>query len=320
MTELATQELAQARAARIRAGIGAYVATLDDIAAAYAQRDWSALGYESWQAYVDGEYGEQRLRLTPERRQEAVGALRLAGMSQRAIGSALGISHTEVGRQLRSGGTNVPPDAEIQGADGKQYAATRPEIRHPGSESTQSPASTPEPDPEASTSTGSGPHIPDRQDPDPAPGSATPDGPADHPQSRAGATVPVAGPAVDPTTPGVGGAIDAEVRGSAEKGDPVGSAVSPPPAPTAPTFDQVLDRLVPDPNPHREWQGHFLKAISAANRLMLYTPDAVAEKADEQCLEELARLARNWADWRARVLQAVADTTPDNVTPLRRTS
>jgi len=127
MTELATQELARARAARIRAGIQTYLHTLADIAAAYAQRDWVALGYADWSAYVDGEYSEHRLKLSAEHRQKAVQELRLAGMSTRAIGSTLGISHTEVGRQLRSGGTDVPPVAEIQGADGKTYAAARPQ-------------------------------------------------------------------------------------------------------------------------------------------------------------------------------------------------
>ena len=50
--------------------------------------------------------------------------MREIGMSTRAIGSATGISHTEVGRSLR-GGTNVPPDADpapVTGTDGKTYS------------------------------------------------------------------------------------------------------------------------------------------------------------------------------------------------------
>lgn len=136
MTELATQELARARAARIRAGIQNYLHTLADIAAAYAQRDWTALGYADWQSYVDGEYSEHRLRLTPEHRAKAVAELRLAGMSQRAIGSALGVSQDTVRRDLTEVNDSVHV-GEIQGADGKTYAASRP----------QTPAPMPEPEP-----------------------------------------------------------------------------------------------------------------------------------------------------------------------------
>jgi hypothetical protein len=124
MTELATQELARARAARIRAGIQTYLHTLADVSAAYAQRDWTALGYADWQSYVDGEYGAERLRLSPEHRQKAVAELRLAGMSTRAIGSALGVSKDTVARELAGVSSATP--VEIQGADGKTYAATRP--------------------------------------------------------------------------------------------------------------------------------------------------------------------------------------------------
>lgn len=113
---------ARERAGRIRVGMVQYLHTLADVAAAYAARDWMALGYESWESYVDGEYGAERLRLTPEHRQKAVAELRLSGMSQRAIGTALGISKNTVAADLSLGGT---PD-EIQGADGKKYAATRP--------------------------------------------------------------------------------------------------------------------------------------------------------------------------------------------------
>lgn len=124
MSEIATQELARARAARIRAGIGAYLHTLADIAAAYQQRDWLSLGYADWQAYVDGEYSETRLRLTPEHRQKAVAELRLAGMSTRAIAGALGVNRETVMKDARQVAGNQPP--VIQGADGKMYAATHP--------------------------------------------------------------------------------------------------------------------------------------------------------------------------------------------------
>lgn len=126
MTALATQELARARAARIRAGIQTYVHTLADIAAAYAERDWTALGYADWQAYVDGEYGAERLRLTPEARQSAVRELRLAGMSQRAIGTTLGVSKATVANDLAEV-VNSDHLPEVRGTDGKTYSATRPQ-------------------------------------------------------------------------------------------------------------------------------------------------------------------------------------------------
>jgi hypothetical protein len=125
---LATREdqaTARARAGRIRQGIHNYLTTLAEISKAYADRDWVALGYPDWQAYVDEEFGADRLRLPAEHRQKAVVELRLAGMSQRAIGAALGVDHKTVAGDLRSGGEFSPP-ADVQGADGKTYAATRP--------------------------------------------------------------------------------------------------------------------------------------------------------------------------------------------------
>jgi hypothetical protein len=116
---------ANARAHRIRAGIASYLTTLADVAAAYRERDWHTLGYADWSAYVEGEFSAQRMRLTPEHRQKAVEELRLAGLSQRAIGTALGVSQETVRRDL-SGDSNVSPDA-VRGIDGKVYPTqTRP--------------------------------------------------------------------------------------------------------------------------------------------------------------------------------------------------
>lgn len=150
-------------------------------------------------------------------------------------------------------------------------------------ERTQTPAPMPEPEPEASTSTGSG---------------------HEHPESRPGEAP--AGPVSQPTFP--------RAAGEAPTGapTPVGAG--------GPSFDEVLDRLVPDDNPHREWQGNFLKAISGVNRIMLFTPADVAEKADEQCIEELVRVADRLATWRAEVMQARKAAIPHNVTPIRRIS
>jgi DNA-binding CsgD family transcriptional regulator len=130
---------ANARAHRIRAGIASYLTTLADVAAAYRERDWHTLGYADWSAYVEGEFSAQRLRLTPEHRQKAVEELRLAGLSQRAIGTALGVSVGTVNADL-SGVQNRTPD-EIQGSDGKTYSSTRPSPIQPGTDDQDHPTS-----------------------------------------------------------------------------------------------------------------------------------------------------------------------------------
>lgn len=123
-TDIALTADARARAERIRVGIHSFIATRKEIADAYRDRDWSTLGYESWEQYVDGEFSETRVRLTADERREAVAELRFAGMSQRAIGAALGVSKDTVGRDL-AGVSSETPD-EITGADGKSYASTKP--------------------------------------------------------------------------------------------------------------------------------------------------------------------------------------------------
>lgn len=105
MTALTPQEKerqrnARARAGRIRLGIKDYINTLGWIAQARAENDHITLGYDSWQAYVDGEYGEARIQLPADMRRKAVEELRLAGASQREIGHTIGVSQTQVRRDL----------------------------------------------------------------------------------------------------------------------------------------------------------------------------------------------------------------------------
>ncbi len=64
------------------------------------------------------------MRVPVGHRHEAVAGLRGAGMSTRAIGSALGVSHQTVANDLASGVKSLTPE-EIVGTDGKRYAATR---------------------------------------------------------------------------------------------------------------------------------------------------------------------------------------------------
>lgn len=70
------------------------------IGAAYQGRAWTALGYESWDAYVDGEFGGAPLALPREKRKEAVASLKAQGMSLRAIAAATDTSPQTVANDL----------------------------------------------------------------------------------------------------------------------------------------------------------------------------------------------------------------------------
>jgi hypothetical protein len=191
------------------------------------------------------------------------------------------------------------------------------------------------------------PETPARRDPDPVPGSAvaTPGGPAeDQPSATAEADgqleavglVPDVREAEGVTAPEAAetaaGVVTNPADGRGEESPSFGSA-RPAPAP-APAEDatagagvnpsdlvnKVLDALVPDDNPHREWQRRFLADIGSVHRLMRNDVEDVAEKADSQCIEELGRIFAQLAEYKAKVLAALKASTPDNVTPLRRTS
>lgn len=120
-------EEAQARADRIRSGMRVLAAWQQDVIAAYAARDWDILGYETWDAYIDGEYGEHRVRLPREQRREIVAGMSAAGMSSRAIGTAVGSSYATVQRDLEASDTNVSVDEPrtVLSLDGRERPATR---------------------------------------------------------------------------------------------------------------------------------------------------------------------------------------------------
>lgn len=120
------EDLAHARAtaSQIRQGIHNYLSTLALIDRAWREGHWKVLGYADWQGYVDGEFGEQRLRLPAEHRRKAVEELRLSGMSNRAIAATVGTDERTVRRDL-AGAANAAPE-EIKGTDGKTYASSRP--------------------------------------------------------------------------------------------------------------------------------------------------------------------------------------------------
>lgn len=92
-----TAEQARSLTDRIKIAVDG---TWELIKQVYTTRAWSILGYETWDAYVDAEFGMVKLRLPREDRQTAIKSLRDAGMSQRAIASAVGASVGTVHKDL----------------------------------------------------------------------------------------------------------------------------------------------------------------------------------------------------------------------------
>lgn len=123
-----TPEEARRRAEKIRAGLVSYVQTRAAIAEAWARRDWKTLGYDSWEAYLGEEFGEELRRLTGDERREAVREFREQGMSTRAIAGAVKAGQSTVRDDLKaaevSGSTHLT--TTVAGTDGKTYSAKKP--------------------------------------------------------------------------------------------------------------------------------------------------------------------------------------------------
>lgn len=128
IVQASTAEEARTRADRIRSGMRVLAEWQQDVVAAYAAQDWDALGYDTWDAYLDGEFGEHRVKLPRDQRREIVAGMSAAGMSSRAIGAAVGTSYKTVQRDVDTSGTNVP-DGEprtVLSLDGRKRPAFRP--------------------------------------------------------------------------------------------------------------------------------------------------------------------------------------------------
>lgn len=103
---------------------------LEELAALYIEQVWYALDYETFDQYCHAELGS--IRLPRAGRTEAVLTLRDAGLSIRAISSALGLGVGTVHREIEAGvptGTPDPPNGpqkETIGRDGKHYPASSP--------------------------------------------------------------------------------------------------------------------------------------------------------------------------------------------------
>ncbi|GHS89319.1 hypothetical protein AGMMS50218_15330 [Actinomycetota bacterium] len=106
---------------------------------AFEGRAWVALEYESWEAYVGGEFSQARLWESVEQRQTRAATLRDAGLSSRAVAAVLGVGKSTVHRDLEvlSGVPGGAPDSRdagegvAVGIDGKSYPrrAASPRLR-----------------------------------------------------------------------------------------------------------------------------------------------------------------------------------------------
>lgn len=85
--------------------------------------------------------------------------------------------------------------------------------------------------------------------------------------------------------------------------------------------EQVHRLLPPDPEaPHRGWRRGFLADVHAAYRPMsrYSSAEEVAERADDQCIAELVRVAEELARFTERVRRFRRASMPDNVISIAR--
>ena len=109
------------------------------ISLAYKGRAFAALGFPSWDAYVDARLDGCRLCVPRESRAEAVAALADIQMSVRAIAKLLGVGigtvHRELANRPPTGVHNGTPDDQgpdkTLGRDGKSYPRHRPPSPRP---------------------------------------------------------------------------------------------------------------------------------------------------------------------------------------------
>lgn len=121
------------------------------IVVAHHGRAWFALGYASWDEYVQREFGHLNLQPPREERESTVLSLRQAGLGERATAAVTGLSKGTVGNITRSaqaaGAQKWAPDQteapnglmagvsatsdeapRTDGDDGRSYAITRPHV------------------------------------------------------------------------------------------------------------------------------------------------------------------------------------------------
>lgn len=111
---------AHERLDRVRGHVSA---AREDLTALYVGRAWLALGFASWDELCDAHLGA-RIALPRSERREAVTEMRQAGMSTRAIGSALGVDQKTISNDLRSEElSSVEQPARVISLDGRERPA-----------------------------------------------------------------------------------------------------------------------------------------------------------------------------------------------------
>jgi len=116
---------------RIKVAVGELLPLIKE---AFEGRADVALGYQSWAEYCDAEL--RGLRIPIQERREAVQELREAGMDQRSIGAALGVSQKTVDRDLDKVESDESTDSSNERTSmsaGRSYtrgraAPVRPEV------------------------------------------------------------------------------------------------------------------------------------------------------------------------------------------------
>ncbi len=275
---------ARSRAAKIREGIHSYLATLTLIAEAWQCEDWRTLGYDSWQSYVDEEFGEERLRLPREHRRKAVEELRLAGMPTRAIAGAIKEPQSTVSddvRQLTESGQLEQPE-RIKSLDGKGRPATQP--RRPLA-----------PKPAAS-----------KQDQDPVPNETSA---APFPASGCGGTQDSPDAGATPNPADVPGLPGKEV-GSGTEGwphptsSPETTAASIPGLPASDAeLDASLDAAMADTD--TRFRRNFSAAIARADDVWQFDVDRIAELYSRDYERELQPWLEQMTAWCEQVSSAI---------------
>lgn len=101
----------------------------DKLIKAWSEEAWRTMGYGSWDAYCEGEFGDKLAALSREARREYAGRLLDDGMSSRDAAAVLGVSHMTVSRDREESRpvTDVTPNEQsVIGRDGKVYKARQP--------------------------------------------------------------------------------------------------------------------------------------------------------------------------------------------------
>lgn len=123
-------------------------------------------------------------------------------------------------------------------------------------------------------------------------------------------------PASRPTPPAASEPEGVDTAASDDEPDFVHTPVGP----ATRQFAEALDKHVPDPDPHAGWRLAFLKASSQLFAVVRFEPEEIAEKGDDTCFDEYRLALATVNEHFTKTKTARTANTPDNVTPLRRTS